>query len=281
MPLLTNTKYRIDYKLRFIKGPYTLHLLLFLVFSFFSPSTFAQSFDSLSIINQSASPFATDIKENHFDQYLKIGVPVLMIGYGFTALEVSPLKSLDISIRNEVTEDYPYFSTSLDNYLFFTPAVAVYGLNLAGIQGTNNFRDRTIVLGISLLTEKVIVTSLKHLSHQQRPDGSDYLSFPSGHTTTAFATAEFLRKEYKDVSPWIGIAGYATATFTGALRIYNNRHWFSNVVAGAGFGILSTELAYAFLPPIQRKISSISKSNASILPYYNSNGKGITLILYY
>ena len=93
-----------------------------------------------------------------------------------------------------------------------------------------------------LLTTTVF--SVKKLTRQLRPDGSGYTSFPSGHTAEAFASAEFMRQEYKDVSPWYGIAGYAVATTTGILRLYNNKHWVRDVVAGAGFGILSTKLAY-------------------------------------
>ena len=72
--------------------------------------------------------------------------------------------------------------------------------------------------------------------------------------TTAFAAAEFMRQEYKDVSPLYGIAGYGAATITGILRLYNNKHWVSDVVAGAGFGILSTRLAYWIYPVIKRKL---------------------------
>ena len=55
------------------------------------------------------------------------------------------------------------------------------------------------------------VLGVKKLTHELRPDGSDYYSFPSGHTTEAFASAEFLRQEYKDVSPWYATAGYVAA----------------------------------------------------------------------
>ena len=63
-----------------------------------------------------------------------------------------------------------------------------------------------------------------------------------------------MRQEYKDVSPWYGIAGYVAATTTGALRMFNNKHWFRDVVAGAGFGILSTQVAYVLAPVIIKKL---------------------------
>ena len=39
-------------------------------------------------------------------------------------------------------------------------------------------------------------------------------------------------------SPWYAVGGYAVATFTGVMRVLNNRHWISDVLSGAGIGIL-------------------------------------------
>ena len=78
----------------------------------------------------------------------------------------------------------------------------------------------------------------------ERPDNSTKNSFPSGHTFTAFTGAEVLRREYGEEYPWIAVAGYTVATIVGMMRIYNNRHWAGDVLAGAGLGILSTTLVY-------------------------------------
>ena len=79
-----------------------------------------------------------------------------------------------------------------------------------------------------------------------RPDGSTANSWPSGHTATAFVGASLLHKEYGLTrSPWFSVAGYGMATATGVMRVLNNRHWISDVMSGAGIGILSTELGYA------------------------------------
>ena len=78
-------------------------------------------------------------------------------------------------------------------------------------------------------------------------DGSGR-AFPSGHTATAFVAAEFIQQEFKDASPWYGFAGYTVATATGTLRMLKNAHWFSDVVAGAGVGILTTKLTYLAYP---------------------------------
>lgn len=70
------------------------------------------------------------------------------------------------------------------------------------------------------------------------------MSFPSGHTADAFVAAAILHQEFKKISPWIGISGYAVAATVGVCRMLNNKHWQSDVLTGAGIGILSVHLAY-------------------------------------
>ena len=65
--------------------------------------------------------------------------------------------------------------------------------------------------------------------------------------------------------------------FTGVYRTLNNKHWVGDVVAGAGFGILSTELAYWMYPKINTIFSNKNKSTM-IMPFYQNKGLGIGLI---
>ena len=131
---------------------------------------------------------------------------------------------------------------------------------MVGIKGKHNFKERTIILGTSYLIMSASVLSLKSITKVERPDGSAFNSFPSGHTATAFASAEFLWQEYKDVSIWYGITGYLVAAGTGAFRIYNDKHWLTDVVAGAGIGILSTKVAYWMFPYINKHIFKSNKN---------------------
>jgi membrane-associated phospholipid phosphatase len=202
-------------------------------------------------------------------------LPAVMVAYGFTAIHVSGLQHVNSKIKEEIWAEGPQRPIHADNYLMFVPALAVYGLNAAGIQGAHNFKDRTILLLMSQLFTNAAVFSLKGSTHVLRPDGSDYQSFPSGHTAEAFANAEFLRMEYKDVSPWYGIAGYAVATTTGILRMYNNKHWFNDVVAGAGFGIAGTRLAYWLYPKIQHALGSKS-TGTLLMPTYQNGSFGLS-----
>jgi len=205
----------------------------------------------------------------------KFILPAAMVAYGFAGMHMSGLQNLNKGVKDEIYDDNPHAPFHLDNYLMFVPAAAVYGLNLAGIHGKHNFKDRTILLLMSNLFADGAVFALKGQTHILRPDGSAYNSFPSGHTATAFANAEFMRLEYQDVSPWYGIAGYAAATATGVLRMYNNKHWFNDVVAGAGFGIASTRLAYWLYPKIQHSLFGGKSMSSVLMPTYQNGAVGL------
>jgi membrane-associated phospholipid phosphatase len=59
------------------------------------------------------------------------------------------------------------------------------------------------------------------------------------------------------------VAGYAVAAGTGFFRMYNNRHWFTDILAGAGIGILSAKASYWLFPYISKKLFK-KKRNDSI-----------------
>jgi PAP2 superfamily len=246
--------------------------LLFLL-AFYCNVSFAQQLNDDSI-----KTFTPRCAYGRPSKVVQLFVPATLITYGLIAQGKNSLHQLDISTRNQVVSKYKNPFTKIDNYTQWAPAVAVYALNAAGVKGKNNLRDRTMLYAISNIISTGISYTIKHTAKVERPDGSSKNSFPSGHTTTAFAAAEFLRQEYKEVSPWYGVAGYAIAATSGALRVYNNRHWVSDVVAGAGFGILSTKIAYWIYPTIKQKLFKNKSTHAMILPYYQHNGGGIAMI---
>ncbi|MBR6287118.1 MAG: phosphatase PAP2 family protein [Bacteroidaceae bacterium] len=138
------------------------------------------------------------------------------------------------------------FKTEVDNYTqFFGPALAT-GLKLAGVEGRSDWRRYLSSAAMSYGFMALFVNSIKYTAKEMRPDGSTRNSWPSGHTATAFVGATILHKEYGMTrSPWYSVAGYGVATATGVMRVLNNRHWVSDVLSGAGIGILSGELGYA------------------------------------
>ena len=202
-------------------------------------------------------------------------IPAVLVSYGLLSLSNNGIRTLDFSTKSEIQEDHPLFAHHLDNYLQYAPMVAVYGLNLAGVKGRHSIADQTGLYLLSFGIMGVTTTTIKHLADRPRPDGSNNYSFPSGHTANAFAAAEFLNQEYRDVSPWIGYAGYAVATATGALRLYNNKHWLSDVVAGAGFGIASTKIAYLVYPHLKKLLIGRQSVNYSVVPMYQQKAAGL------
>ncbi len=90
--------------------------------------------------------------------------------------------------------------------------------------------------------------------------------------------SKFLYQAYKDVSIWYEVTGYVVATSTGLFRMYNNRHWLTDVAAGAGIGILSTKIAYWVHPLIKRTIfKDKENTNGIVMPFYNGREYGLGL----
>jgi len=206
-------------------------------------------------------------------------LPAGLVAYGVTALHNTGLRNINEKINEELAIEHPHKALTIDNYLQVAPALAVYGLNAMGIHGKHNFKDRTILYGMSMLISNTTVWGVKRYTGEMRPDGSNAYSFPSGHTANAFVAAEFMRQEYKDVSPWYGVAGYAVAATTGYLRMYNNKHWFGDVVAGAGIGIASTKIAYWLYPTLQRTVFKKNKNpNTMVMPTYQNGAVGFGLV---
>lgn len=220
------------------------------------------------------------VSENSKFSYASIIAPAALMTYGIVGLNNNSLQKLDENIKSQIVENN-YKKTKIDNFTGVAPAVAVYVLNFAGIEGKHNLKDRSIVIATSYALTGVSTIALKNSTKRQRPDGNTANSFPSGHTAFAFASAEFLWQEYKDVSVWYGISGYVLASGTGVLRMYNNRHWFSDVAMGAGIGILSTKLAYWLLPLINDKIFPVKNKKISyiIIPFYVDKKAGLGFVM--
>jgi len=212
--------------------------------------------------------------------YKQIITPAVLVGFGTLGLTSDGIRSVNKSVRTVMSSDD---GTTIDDYTRYAPMLSVYALNLAGIKGKHNFRDRTVIMLTSNLIMCGATMGLKKLAAEPRPDGTTDNSFPSGHTATAFAGAEFLYQEYKDTNVWYGVAGYVVATGTGLLRIYNDRHWLTDVAAGAGIGILSTKVAYWIYPWMQRQLFGEDAAQKNItamaVPFYNGEQAGLSVAI--
>ncbi len=204
-----------------------------------------------------------------------IALPLALMAWGTVEVTLAPhVQLLNQNVANEVIEHNPPKFT-IDDYTQYAPAATVFALNLAGVHGRHSLWQCTALLAMSGVLTAISVNTLKYTVRERRPDGSQRNSFPSGHTATAFMGAEFLWQEYKDVSPWVGLGGYAVATLTGALRVYNNRHWVGDIMFGAGLGMLCTKTAYWLYPRIRRHF----KAPVAVAPFYNPAHTGVTLAM--
>ena len=131
------------------------------------------------------------------------------------------------------------------DYIQYSPAGIMLALKAAGVEGRSDW-PRMITADIAAVAiMNGIAQTTKYTLKRERPDGRAFNSYPSGHTATAFMTAQMLHKEYGEtVSPWISAGGYGLAATTGIFRVIANRHWCSDVMGGAAIGIFSTEFAY-------------------------------------
>ncbi len=201
-------------------------------------------------------------------------IPAVLVGYGVLSLNNGSLIQVNEWFKDRVWGPEQKQLFSIEDYFTVAPIVAVYAMNFAGYKGMNNIVDRSIMLGMANLISNGFVFGVKSLGYETRPDGSNNESFPSGHTAQAFVSAEFARLEYRGGSPWVGIGAYAMAFSTAFLRMYNNKHWFGDVVAGAGLGIVSTRFAYYIYPPIKKWIFGAREIKERVNVFPTSNGTG-------
>lgn len=182
---------------------------------------------------------------SRFYQMTYIGVPLIVGGL--------IVKSEDDHFRGLRNEYLPRFNRHLDDYMQYAPAAVMLGMKAAGVQSRSSWGRMLVSDAFSALLMGGVVNTLKQTTNVERPDGSNKHSFPSGHTATAFMTATMFTKEYGHKSPWVGVGAYSVATATGLMRMANNKHWLSDVLTGAGIGILSTEVGYYFADLIFRE----------------------------
>lgn len=150
----------------------------------------------------------------------------------------------DTEIRHIRNNAIPGFRHTYDDYLQYTPGVLAIGLKAAGYESRSSWGRMAVSDAFSAGIMAIAVNGIKYSVRRMRPDGTSRNSFPSGHTATAFMMATILHKEYGWRSPWFSIGGYTVASVTGISRVMNNRHWTTDVVAGATIGILSVQLGY-------------------------------------
>lgn len=234
-----------------------------------------------SALTDSASVYKVPSVENPDETYRlsfwRLVVPATLIAIGVCGVSNDWMEHLKREVREKFQENTDGKFT-VDDYIQFAPAAAVYAFDLCGVKARHGIGDQTMILTMSATIMAAVTNGMKYSFGERRPDGTSRTSFPSRHTATAFMGAEMLRIEYNDQCPWVGVAGYAVAAGVGLFRMYNNRHWLNDVIAGAGVGILSTRMAYWLYPKLfGRKQNGRRVCPAAIItPYYNNGAAGVS-----
>lgn len=138
----------------------------------------------------------------------------------------------------------PYHGDGIDDYLRLVPVASVFVMKAAGVDSQSSWKRLVVNTAASFAIDVAVTYGLKYSIKSTRPDGTDRRSFPSGHASIAFCGAAVLDKEFRKVSPWISVAGYAVAAGTAIDRVARNRHHWGDVAAGAAIGVLSTYAGY-------------------------------------
>lgn len=112
---------------------------------------------------------------------------------------------------------------------------------------------------------QIVTQGLKYAFPERRPDGSDMKSFPSGHTSTAFAAAASI---YERQGIKAGIPAIAVATLVGVARVKADKHHWYDVVAGAGIGLTSGLI-----------ITHKHNQKMALIPFGDTKGGGISFAM--
>lgn len=200
---------------------------------------------------------------------------VLIIGAS-TTLIASLFKNTFIKkIQRDVHEDQPLcckLTTPGNSYMQLLPNVLytfAYGLNFY-LSDNDDSKRRALGMAKATLYSGLITDIIKPVLNEKRPNGG-HSSFPSGHTTTAFAFASFVASEH----PWyVGVPAYILASYVGFCRMQDNYHYLHDIMAGATIGI-----SYGIAMSLKSKQEQEKKSAFILTPTDELKGIAFKYIL--
>ena len=204
--------------------------------------------------------------------YKQLILPTALVAVGSFGVCNGAFHNLNNSVRDGVADlrGDNYFRA--DDYIQYIPIVSYLGLGAVGVKCRHSFKERFVAGATAYLAMGIMVNVTKYAVREKRPDSNARNSFPSGHTATVFMGAELIRQEY---GLGISLGAYTIATGVAFLRIYNDRHWLNDVIAGAGIGILSARIGYWMLPLYQKWFHWDKTATVILMPSYSIENKSI------
>lgn len=193
-------------------------------------------------------------------------VPATFVTLGFIGVYNTALCDFKEDVNRNLCDlrgdNYLHF----DDYVQYLPATYFVLGDYVGTTSKHNINECILLTATAAIFTTAIVQGIKFGVGEPRPDTKAHTSFPSGHTATAFMGATLVWHSY---GPAVGLGAYTVAAGIGFLRMYNERHWLNDVVAGAGVGMLAANLSYLLLPWEKSwfKHKKSTKVEMSLLPY--------------
>jgi membrane-associated phospholipid phosphatase len=266
-------------------------ILLILSFSLMLPGYITGQTDTTKAFTNAPNVNLAKEQEKYKTRLLpSMVVPAILIGYGLTTIKNHGLYSsyaMHRDLKGAIKSFGKTSIKSLDNIMIIAPYIELGILNIFKIKCKNDWLNTSLLFLKSELIMAAIVFPMKSLTSQMRPYAYDSLlaghplnktdhpnafqSLPSGHTAQAFVAASIVHKEYRSKSVWYGVGAYTIATGVAAFRMLNNKHWQSDVIVGAGIGLLSVHIAYA-----THKFRW-GRKEICLLPSINRNEKGFVM----
>lgn len=214
------------------------------IFLLYSSSVYSQDTAKISKNN---------LPKNQYLEFRSLIIPGSFLIYGGLKPFINDIPKLDRTIMEDVQKNYPDFHTSASDYIMWLPSASVYTLDAFKVKTEHNFQQHLIIETGSILVTGGLGLGMRIISKNIKVYNDDNTKFPSGHTANAFRGAEILHQELKKNHPVISYSGYVAATAVGLLRIYGKEHYLTEVIAGAGLGILSTKLTYWLFDKVKKK----------------------------
>lgn len=209
---------------------------------------------------EAASPVTTDAK------YALIGGAILTTTFLIFEDSVSdPFQ--EKQVRNKTLGDSSIYGDLLGQLV--PNILYAGGMTISGFYGNKKGYERAIGMFKATAYSSAVATFIKYTAREPRPyDNSVKNSFPSGHTTTAFAFSGFVAAEHG----WArGVPALLMSSFVGYSRVNDNRHFIHDVAAGATIGWV---YGWGISKHMKRKEKE-NESQTFIMPMIDSRTAGV------
>jgi membrane-associated phospholipid phosphatase len=195
--------------------------------------------------------------------------------FGGTLAAIGAAHAADASVRNYFAGKNPVLDGQDPNSLRdAAPLAALFAGTwlLATVTGDPSGKGETYTMVEATVLSSITVEGLSLAARRARPDetldtndwGASGSSFPSLHASAAFAIGTVFAESGGDEYRWLRrIIGYGTAAATGYLRLHDNAHWLSDVVAGAAVGIAT---AHFSMNRRLERVQRVQSLNLSVAP---------------